>query len=152
MIFYKDGDLLRSDCTTIMHQANCCSVMGAGIAKSIAQMYPEAEKIDKEFRLNYKDRFGWFTKAKAENGVTIVNLYGQLKPGRGLQTNYEMLEKSIDRFFKWTENGTTKANLQKIGVPYKMGCGLAGGDWAIVEKILERQSEEHNVNIFIYKL
>jgi len=43
-------------------------------------------------------------------------------------------------------------NLSKVGVPYKMGCGLAGGDWDIVLKILNRQSEKHDVDIYIYKL
>ena len=40
----------------------------------------------------------------------------------------------------------------KIGIPYKIGCGLAGGDWGEVEKMLQKLSDEHKQDIYLYKL
>ena len=38
-----------------------------------------------------------------------------------------------------------------IGFPYKIGCGLAGGDWNIVYNIIEEEFSG-NYNVKIYKL
>ena len=151
MLIDKKGDLLKSDCTVIMHQANCFSTMGAGIAKSIAKLYPEAKVADKGYQGKPKEKLGKFSMATVEK-VTIVNLYGQFHFGaHKKQTNYEMLEKAIDIFFEFAIKNNN-INLEKVGVPYKIGCGLAGGDWDVVKKILERQSEKHKVDIYIYEL
>jgi O-acetyl-ADP-ribose deacetylase (regulator of RNase III) len=39
---YKDGDLLKSGEPVIAHGCNTHGVMGAGIAKQVAFMYPDA--------------------------------------------------------------------------------------------------------------
>ena len=151
MLYHKKGDLLKSDCTVIMHQANCFKTMGAGIAKSIAKLYPEANKVDKEYKASPKNRLGNFSHAVIDDGPTVVNLYGQFGFGVGkVQTKYDKLESAIDKFLNYAKENNV--NLSKVGVPYKMGCGLAGGDWDIVLKILNRQSEKHDVDIYIHKL
>ena len=157
MLHYMNGDLLKSDCTVIMHQANCFSVMGAGIAKSIAQMYPEAAAVDKYSDYSPEYKFGKFTYAIIENGVTVVNLYGQYNLGvvdeEKQAKRMKMLKNALSFFIYTAKSGSNNnINLQKIGVPHGMGCGLAGGDWGTVEKILKDVSEEHNVDIYIYKL
>lgn len=151
MLHEVNGDLLKSDCTVIMHQANCFKIMGAGIAKNIAELYPEVKNVDLREQGNPIDRFGRFTKAIINRNLTIVNLYGQYNIGRGLQTNYEKLESSIDKFLL-DARLNNNVSLSKVGVPYKLGCGLAGGDWKIVKDILSRQSNKHEVDIYIYKL
>lgn len=153
MLYYENGDLLKSDCTTILHQANCFSTMGAGIAKNIAEIYPEAAAVDRYSDYSPEYKFGKFTYAVTESGITIVNLYGQYKFGKGLQTNYEKLNSALNFFLFTAKSGYgNNVNLSKIGVPYGMGCGLAGGDWNIVEKILRKASENHMVDIYVYKL
>lgn len=152
MLKYIEGDLLTSDCTVIMHQANCLKVMGAGIAKSISNLYPEASLADKQLKLNSLERFGKYSFAITNNGVTIVNLYGQLSIGPGLQTNYEKLESAIDSFLTFAKNEDSNINTNKVGVPYKIGCGLAGGNWDVVKNTLDKLSEKHKVDIHIYKI
>lgn len=151
MLIYKDGDILKSDCTVIMHQANCFSTMGAGIARSIAIQHKEVYLADKNLELTPKERFGKYSMATTENAITFVNLYGQFSFGSGLKTNYEMLEKAIDLFFTESKYNN-EVNLDKVGLPYKIGCGLAGGNWSVVKNILEKQSEKHSIDLFIYKI
>lgn len=153
MLHYKNGDLLKSDCTVVMHQANCRSTMGSGIAASIAKKYPGAKIVDENSLYDPDEKFGSYTAYKDDNGVTIVNLYGQYNFGREvLQTNYDKLESAIDMFFHAVNSGIYNKSSLKIGVPYKMGCDRAGGDWSVVSDILDRQSKKHQLDIYIYKL
>ena len=46
-----------------------------------------------------------------------------------VQTEYDMLRKCF-------EDIAAKYPGKKIGLPYKIGCGLAGGDWNVVEKMI----------------
>lgn len=150
MIHYIEGDLLMSNCTVIMHQCNCFKSMGAGIARSIALQFPEALQADLEDKGTPRDRLGSFTYAKINNQLTVVNLYGQYDCGGGVKTQYGKLENAIDGFFTYAKE--QDIDLSKVGVPYKMGCGLAGGDWSIVKGLLQKQSRKHNVDIYVYKL
>jgi len=149
VIYYKDGDLLKSDCTVIMHQANCFSTMGAGIARQIAFLYPGAERADREHPCSPKGRLGSFSYSE-EKDFTVVNLYGQFSFGPGRQTDYRALQNAIDKFF--THAKESNIDLSKVGVPFNLGSGLAGGRWSIVERILKEESDKHGVDIYVYKL
>lgn len=156
MLHYKNGDLLESDCTVVLHQANCFSIMGGGIALAIANKYPEAKEVDKKSSLSPKEKFGKFTYVTSD-GVTIGNLYGQYELGKvnlvKMNMRMKMLNKSLNEFLTSAKSGLIEnVNLEKVGVPYKIGCGLAGGDWDIVKLILERASEEHGIDIYVYKI
>ena len=39
-----------------------------------------------------------------------------------------------------------------IAIPYKMGCGLAGGDWNKVTEILEEIEREYNILFIAHKI
>ena len=92
MLCNEKGDLLESDCTVIMHQANCFKTMGAGIAKSIAEKYPEAHLADKSLPLSPTQRLGKFSYAKAEDGKTVGFPYAV--EGYGITYNADILEKA----------------------------------------------------------
>lgn len=157
MLHYLEGDLLESDCTVIMHQANCLSIMGGGIAKSIAEKYPLAEKVDRECPYEPEYKYGKYSLAILPNGLTIFNLYGQLKPGRvkrsGQHERMRKLESSLHSAFHLLNcSKGTNIDSTKVGLPYGIGCGLAGGDWTKVRQILERVSDFHGIDIYLYKL
>ena len=153
MIHVHIGDLLKSDCNVIAHQANCMGVMGAGIARQIASMYPEAYRADLEYSIpiGSRERLGRFSYARVRHqGHTriVVNLYGQYRYGRGLHTNYQALESAVRSLLKKLQ----KLERVKLGMPYGIGCGLAGGDWNIVYSMLSRLSDEYGIDIRLYKL
>lgn len=147
MLIYEKGDLLTSDCDVIMHQANCQKVMGAGIAASIADKFPSAALVDFNDTRTPEERLGNYTLGIGSK--VVVNLYGQLNMGPGLQTDYDALNSAIRKFF--TDNGDYIKEL-KVGVPYMMGCGLAGGDWKIVEDMLVQISKDFEKDIYVYVL
>jgi O-acetyl-ADP-ribose deacetylase (regulator of RNase III) len=145
------GDLLKSDCDVIAHQANCQSIMGAGIAKQIRKLYPNAYLADKYDTRHPIDKLGSCSYTKV-NGKFIFNLYGQLQPGRGLQTDYESLKNSIIEMMQVLIQFNGHVYDLKIGFPYKIGCGLAGGDWRVVSKLLEQLSSNYLYDFYLYKL
>lgn len=155
-VYIVEGDLLKSDCNIIAHQANCKSTMGSGIAVQIKKLYPEACRADHDFHLPPQKRLGKFSVAKtySQNGeILIGNLYGQYDYGTyQVQTNYAALENALTDFIEYIAKGPyTKLNT-KIGLTYNIGCGLAGGDWTVVKEIIEKVAMSYGIDIYLYKL
>lgn len=152
LVHFVRGDLLASDCTVIMHQANCFGKMGAGIAKEIARIYPGAYTADQmHFHpIGSKKRLGSYSTSIAPNGVLVCNLYGQYHYGRGKQTHYQAFEQSLSHAITQVTHSGLKDI--KIGLPYKIGCGLAGGDWGIVLAIIYKVARDKNWPIYLYKI
>lgn len=123
---YRVGDITKDkSIQAIIHQCNCFKTMGAGVAKAIAEAFPEAILADELSTVSPFNRLGSYSKAKVGN-TTIYNLYAQYRPGR-YPSAYDM----IDRY-KRLYNGILIIfdNMPhediRIGIPYMIGCGISG--------------------------
>ena len=121
----------------IVHGCNTKGVMGAGIAKQIAQRYPQALVADRG-SLYLPDRLGGITVAEAQNryGATfvIVNAYTQddFRRSHGnVNADYEAIAKAFTTIAENFSDAT-------IGYP-KIGAGLAGGNWEIISSIIDKK-------------
>lgn len=154
MLEYVNGDLLKSDCDVIAHQCNCLLAFGSGIAGQIRNELPGAyEKFKNDYR-EPLDKLGSYCVATKDIGnfLAVYNLYGQYSYGIGnMHTNYLALREALTAMMKNIDDEDILKAV-KIGVPYKMGCGLGGGDWDTVSSILEEISERFNRNIYIYRI
>jgi O-acetyl-ADP-ribose deacetylase (regulator of RNase III) len=130
------GDLLElfksGETPLIAHGCNCLNIMGAGIAFQIAEQFPEAYKVDKEFPLPPLYRLGDYSVAKVEQGV-ILNFYTQYMPGANFE--YSALKSCLRKLSK--EAIATERYIT-LAVPM-IGAGIGKGDWEIIEKLLEQQ-------------
>lgn len=157
MITYKNGNLLESNCDIICHQVNCQKVMGSGIAKQIREKWPVVYYTYCDLIEYYRDLglvddssdlLGQMQLIKTEDKY-VANFFSQDKylPRSICHTDYKAFRmccvKLKDQVIGLNKNLT-------IGFPYKIGCGLAGGDWSIVEKIIEEEFEHFNVEIWKY--
>ena len=158
-IIEKEGDLLESNLDILAHQSNCMGVMGAGIALSIKNKYPKVFSQYKQVTNSYKDKKQLMGRClliseegkiiKLDNRIEnnnvkiIANLFGQYSYGKGLQTDYQALKKALLELKKFAQN-----NNLSIGIPYGIGCGNAGGDWNIVEGIIEDVFRNYPVVIY----
>ena len=135
-----DGDLLDfpNQINTIAHSCNTQNVMGAGIAKSIKERYPEAFEADTKANLNLENSLGYFSycKLNSDPNKRIINLYTQQEFGIGRQVNYESFFNSIDYLCK-AINSSPKADEYVLGFPFGISCGLAGGSWNIIKTMIE---------------
>jgi O-acetyl-ADP-ribose deacetylase (regulator of RNase III) len=141
------GDLIKKamDKTfdVIIHGCNCQCAMGAGIAKVIKDQFPEAYEADLNTEKGARDKLGsisYATVIRNDHEITVVNGYTQFHwSGSGVLADYEAI-RSVMRHVKDKFSG------KKVGYP-KIGAGLAGGDWAIISKIIdeELEGEDHTL-------
>lgn len=148
------GNLLESDCTAIIHQANCFATMGAGIAKQISKRYPAVLEVDRNFHIpaGKTARLGRYSEADVDGPhgpLTVVNLYGQFNYGRGKQTDDKAFEAALDRIL--SDIGRSHQRNPKVGMPYGIGCGLAGGDWTVIRRIIIDLSDKYSIDVYLYK-
>ncbi|UWR14964.1 macro domain-containing protein [Sulfitobacter sp. M368] len=109
--------------------------MGAGIARGIAKTFPEALAEDKRTGKGDRGKLGQISVAEIAQGdlrLTVVNAYTQFDwRGQGRKADYDAIRSSFsiiaDRFAG-----------KRIGFPM-IGAGLAGGDWQVIEGIIEAE-------------
>lgn len=161
MLIYKKGNLLNSNCDIIVHQVNCQKVMGSGIAKQIRDRWPQVYddycyNIDYMYENDFvKQSFellGMISWTELIEQKYIVNFFSQDKylPRSVCHTNYDAFRHCCQMLKKFIVEYELPISVV-IGFPYKIGCGLAGGDWSIVEKIIEEEFEHFNVEIWQYE-
>lgn len=147
MIRYVDGDLVRDaeNYEVIAHCCNCFCTMGAGIAPQIKHKFPEAYEADCRTKSGDESKLG--TISFTENTTPIVvNLYGQFdytgrRSGK-MDLDYNALRLAL-RAMKEKFTGKT------FGMPM-IGAGLAGGDWNVIERIIEEEMRGEYVTIVRY--
>lgn len=131
------SDLLAVNAAAICHQVNCQGVMGAGLAKSIAKKYPEVQaeysRLCKEAKAfnRHKALLGTIQVVPVDHYThAVVNMFGQEYYGHhGVYTDYEALARCFEEINRQLPS-------KRIAFPYGIGCGLAGGDWMTVEKLM----------------
>ncbi|NMP24500.1 macro domain-containing protein [Sulfobacillus harzensis] len=126
------------------HQVNLDGVMGAGIARQIARTWPGV--------------LSGYWKALRENALVlggaqivsvaperwVANIAGQVHPTRrGRATDYEALDSGL-RFMA----DFLQVHELTGGLPYGIGCGLAGGDWAVVEPMIHKAFADCRLILF----
>lgn len=144
MIKHINGDLVRDaeQFDVIVQGCNCFCVMGAGIAPQIKAKFPEAYAVDCETVAGDVNKMGTITHTINTTPI-VVNMYTQFDTkGR---RNGEM-DFDYDAFRKGLQALKLKFSGKRIGMP-KIGSGLAGGDWSIIEKILEEEMRGEYVTV-----
>lgn len=144
-----EGDIFNSKENIIAHQTNCKGVMGAGIAKTIRDNFPNVYREYKDYcnKEDQSENLGTIQVIKVNDNKYIANLFGQYAYGRQtLQTNYNALKKCLRLIAEYA-----KENKLSIAIPYKIGCVNAGGDWNVVENLIKETIDEFKVPIVLYK-
>lgn len=134
---YVNGNILYLRDCIIVHQVNCLQTAGAGLAKQIRERYPFWYK-DYQTRT---PRFGGaYAVYSAAQNIYIASMYSQLSYGvHRIQTDYKAFESALKELAVMRERAVhITGERWPIYFPYKIGCGLAGGDWAIVSKLIEK--------------
>lgn len=153
MLYEVQGNLVEDEKYNIFcHQTNCMGVMGSGLALQIATKYPVVVHRNKEF-CEHTNALGRILVVRTGNRM-CVNLYGQYDYGRlpnKVYTDYDALRSAFDEFAR----RINKSNIPDswiIGVPYKIGCGLAHGSWHIIHDIIKDFAEEVRLDVYIVRL
>jgi O-acetyl-ADP-ribose deacetylase (regulator of RNase III) len=140
----KFGDLLTVKSGIIVHGCNSHGVMGSGVALSVRNKYPECFKLYYDFcktNRNFPDEcLGKVVVYQNEN-LFICNAITQRdfgKDGRKY-VNYQAVQECFSQIAELAE-------YLNVDVHYPLiGCGLGGGDWAIVSDLISQPLEAKNI-------
>jgi O-acetyl-ADP-ribose deacetylase (regulator of RNase III) len=157
MIIYRKGDVIQAflngEVDVLIHQCNAQGVMGSGIAKQVKErirMAYEGYRSQYEEngnKLYLSDVVGvvGFVRPNQRKHGTVLNVVGQDKyADRAIcNTNYAALGKGLIACCEWIEDDDV------IAMP-KIGAGLGGGDWHVIEAIINSVFPDRDV--FVYTL
>lgn len=134
-------DIEQNKADVLVHGCNCFCNMGAGIALTIKNKFPEAYDADLRTELGLKEKLGTYSKAKINlNGriFTIVNAYTQYHwKGNDVLADYD----AIRQVFK-----AIKRDFAGLRIVYPLiGAGLAKGNWQTIKSIIDEElkGEKH---------
>jgi len=134
--------------------------MASGLAKQIRNKYPNVYEeyvnlinwAKDEYKRGYSKKeslLGSIQFINCSDGKVIANLFGQEGYGRDKRyTDYDALRSSLIGLYESVTCNYNTSYGETIAIPYNLGCGLAGGDWNIVYKMIEEVFNDYNVTIY----
>lgn len=162
MIKEVKGNLLTyPGIQVIGHQTNCLGVMGGGIAKQIKAKNPEMFKVYYDY-CKSKDKLALGTVQFVDSDdktQTFANLFGEYSfcesvapfedGGKPRHTDYDALKECLNRLHTWL----VLHDIETVGIPYKLGCGLAGGDWdnVVYPMIKAEFEDDEDITLYVVK-
>jgi O-acetyl-ADP-ribose deacetylase (regulator of RNase III) len=128
----------------IAHVSNDCGVWGAGFVLAISRRWPEPER---EYRAKCP-RLGMTQFVSVGDGIVVANMVAQSGVGRadGRPLRYVTLAKCLQDVAVYALCHDASAHMPRIG------CGLGGGDWHVVEPLIEETLIDRGVEVMVYDL
>lgn len=143
-----EGSIIDAEEDIIAHGCNCVGSFGSGIAKYMADNFPESKeeyvKICKA--KNFKLGDVQFVKS---NGKIIANCATQYYYGKFLKMDKESIEQryiAIEKCLKAIYDKARKENLS-VAIP-PIGCGRARMKWERVENIIKKVFHDYPVTLY----
>jgi O-acetyl-ADP-ribose deacetylase (regulator of RNase III) len=137
----------------IIHCCNNEGAWGSGFVLAISKRW---KKPENEYRLWYrgqnKFQLGEIQVVDVQSDIAVVNMIAQegyKKLGDAHDApyiRYEALKTCLDKVA-----AVALERKSSIAAP-RIGCGLAGGTWATVEKLLKETLIDRGINVTIYDL
>ena len=152
MIKEMNCDMLEAPIDIGSQCVNCHCRMASGLALSIKKQYPEVYQDDLQTEPGDRSKLGTVRIVKLENPrgqlAYVANCYAQFNFGtEKRQVNYEAIYKCFEILKVYIEqNGLV------LGIPFRMGCGLAGGDWRIVRSMIDVVFGDLEKDVLICKI
>ncbi len=137
-----EGDVLTTSDPVVVHCCNTRNTMNSGVARALRQRFPEIYLVDSNlFEANPDGLLGHCELVPITTDLDktaikyIANLYGQKNYGyEGARyLDYEAFYTSLHTLRMKMES----LKLKRVSMPYKIGCGLAGGHWPVVEAMIK---------------
>jgi ATP-dependent DNA helicase PIF1 len=158
-----------SEADYIIQQCNCLTVRAHGLSEVLTDHFPHANVYGKRTGMGNKnvaiprDRSTPGSFQLCTGKPNVVCLFGQWRPGSMSskfvlsypestppETNdqrilwFKSALGSFGEYISRLHKETKKQVRYKVAVPYKIGCGLAGGDWNRYESILDTFQKQYS--------
>lgn len=154
MIHYLEGDATDIDVVgekMICHVCNDIGGWGKGFVVAISDRWSEPEADFRHWHSDKNDNdfaLGSVQFVQVEADVQVVNMIAQHGIRKGKQNTspirYGALSKCLREVAKVAEQRKASIHMPRIG------CGLAGGKWDMIEPIIEKSLLSKDVKTIIY--
>lgn len=155
-IRYKVGDATRPEATgskVIVHVCNDIGAWGAGFVLALSKRWREPEAgykaWSKDPAANVPFELGQVQFVRVAPDIEVANLIGQ----RGIQragglppVRYEAIERGLEIVARHCLEHSASVHMPRIG------CGLAGGTWSEIERLIDEQLIAKGVIVTVYDL
>jgi O-acetyl-ADP-ribose deacetylase (regulator of RNase III) len=154
-IQYITGDATNPQTEGLRVITHCCNdigVWGAGFVIALSRRWPEPEAI---YRRAGKLELGevQFCKVDSDQPTLVANIIGQHQvgsQGRIPPIRYEALRLGFQTIANSVLPFRDKTPVS-VHMP-RIGCGLAGGDWALIEPLLQAVFGRLEIPVYVYNL
>ena len=150
LLRYVEGDATRPQGDGYKFIVHCCNNLGAwgrGFVLAISKRWKAPERY---YRALDKYPLGYTHRIVVEQGIDVVNIIGQdgLRKGKdGLPPiRYEALRSGFIQTVRWAKMQNASVHMPRIG------SGLAGGDWALIERLIEVTFLQAKIPVTVYDL
>lgn len=145
--------LIEADTKYILHQCNCVTKDSAGIAKAIFNAFPWANTYSKREYISTQGDIDILGDGKLQRFV--INGYIQYFPGKPRTDLYiDSKKERVIHLRECLRKIKNISNLESLGIPVGMGCGLAGGLWSdylsLIEDFAKQIKSEQNAEVILY--
>lgn len=155
------GDITEAKVDYIVQQCNCLTVRAHGLSETLEKKFPHAHLYGRRRSLDSRnlavleDRPLPGTAVILQGEPNIVCLFGQWRPGKISSPYFDSYPESdppetSSQRLAWFRSAlwslgnyleATSSRRVKIALPWKIGCGLAGGDWNDYFLVIQSFSE-----------
>ncbi|EAX95260.1 hypothetical protein TVAG_149800 [Trichomonas vaginalis G3] len=149
MLSIVEEDITEAKEKYIVHQCNCITKYAKGLAKQIFDKFPYSNVYKNRERYSANIPGAIIVCGNGTDQRYVINLIGQFSAGK--PTKSDTIENREGYFQSCLSEIAKIDNLESIAFPYRIGCGLAGGNWESYEKMLRNFAEEVKVPVVLYK-
>ena len=140
MINYIKGDLLGAKEKVIVHGCNNRGVMNSGVAKQIRARWPNVFTTYELKQQVFGLELGSIIPVETHDGKIIVNAITQ--DGFGRDGGQYVVYEAVEKCFTAINNKAPNWDVTTIAMP-RIGAGLGGGEWRIIEDIITRTAKNY---------
>jgi O-acetyl-ADP-ribose deacetylase (regulator of RNase III) len=133
----------------VVHCCNDAGRFGAGVSGAIGRRFPEVERAYRSLSYDSGLTLGQVQYVLVEPELWVANLIGQ----HGIRWTHDL---PPIRYWAITAGlidiaGFCRDHHTSVHMP-RMGAGLAGGDWSIIEKKIIRHLVDKGISVTVYDL
>lgn len=153
----KEMEYIKGDATAprglgkkiIVHVCNDIGGWGKGFVMAISAKWKQPEEQYRQWYQAQKDlTLGEVQFVQVEEDLWVANMIGQHKINKDERGNppirYEAVEKALEKVAAFAKEGNASVHMPRIG------CGLAGGKWELMEPIISRQLSAKGIAVTVY--
>ncbi len=138
----------------IIHCCNNIGAWGAGFVMAISRRWPEPQRAYYALGKTCNGySLGNTQMVKVEDGLWVVNMIGQSGIGRhnGPPIRYKAIRNALKSVAAAALDPEYRGAHESVTIHApRFGAGLAGGDWSLIEKLIEEELVAHGLSVTVY--